>query len=152
MSAKRDLIVIFPVYDRSGAIRKLDSKPIVCKTYVFINSNLFSYKMWKQLKIVLHSSHTIALSKGTIFVKKFWFFAKKMLKSAKLRGPWYWKVYLFETTYVCELTYQISNLYDNSKTSFKQKGKVILPPPPPQLLPQNESLKSPPRLELNWTL
>ena len=39
-----DVIVIFPIYGQFGAIRKLDSGRIVCKFYVFINSNLLSYK------------------------------------------------------------------------------------------------------------
>ena len=42
-----DVIVIFPIYSQFGAIQKPDSKRIVCKTYVFINSNLLSYKNWK---------------------------------------------------------------------------------------------------------
>ena len=49
MSENCDVIVIFPIYGQFGAIRKLDSRCIVCKTYVFIyNSNLLSYKNWKQ--------------------------------------------------------------------------------------------------------
>ena len=43
-----DVIVIFPIYGQFGAIRKPDSGRIVCKTYVFINSNLLFYKNWKQ--------------------------------------------------------------------------------------------------------
>ena len=43
-----DVIVIFPIYDRFGAIRMPDSGRIVCKNYVFINSNLLSYKNLKQ--------------------------------------------------------------------------------------------------------
>ena len=43
-----DVIVIFPIYGRFGAIRMPDSGRIVCKTYVFINSNLLSYKNLKQ--------------------------------------------------------------------------------------------------------
>ena len=39
-----DVIVIFPIYGQFGAIRKPDSGRIVCKTYIFINSNLLSYK------------------------------------------------------------------------------------------------------------
>ena len=39
-----DVIVIFSIYGQFGAIQKLDSGHIVCKTYVFINSNLLSYK------------------------------------------------------------------------------------------------------------
>ena len=39
-----DVIVVFLIYGQFGAIRKLDSGHIVCKTYIFINSNLLSYK------------------------------------------------------------------------------------------------------------
>ena len=35
-----DDTVIFPIYGQFGAIRKLDSELMVCKTYIFINSNL----------------------------------------------------------------------------------------------------------------
>ena len=48
MSANCNFIVIFPIYGQFGAIRKPDSGRIVCKTYIFINSNLLSYKNWKQ--------------------------------------------------------------------------------------------------------
>ena len=41
-----------------------------------------------ELKNLSYISHTIALSKGTILVKKHWLF-KKMLTSAKLRESWY---------------------------------------------------------------
>ena len=44
MSENFDVIVIFPIYDQFGAIWKPDSGRIVCKTYVFINSNLLFYK------------------------------------------------------------------------------------------------------------
>ena len=39
-----DAIDIFPIYIRFGAIRKPDCGHVVCKTYIFINSNLLSYK------------------------------------------------------------------------------------------------------------
>ena len=42
MSTNCEVILIFPIYGQFGAIRKPDSKCIVCKT--FINSNLLSYK------------------------------------------------------------------------------------------------------------
>ena len=48
MSDNCDDIVFFPIYFQFGAIRKPDFERIVCKTYVFINSILFSYKNWKQ--------------------------------------------------------------------------------------------------------
>ena len=48
MSENCDVIFIFPIYDQFGAIRKSNSRCIVCKTYGFINSNLLFYKNWKQ--------------------------------------------------------------------------------------------------------
>ena len=45
--------------------------------------------MKTEVKNLWHSSHTIAMSKGTIFAKKMLSICKKMLTSAKLRGPWY---------------------------------------------------------------
>ena len=36
-----DVIVVFPIYGQFGAIWKPDSTHIVCKTYIFINSNFF---------------------------------------------------------------------------------------------------------------
>ena len=63
-----------------------------------------------KLKNFKHRLHTIALSKGTIFAKKCWFFFKKMLLSAILRGSWHWQVYFlkFLKLYkVCVFTYQV---------------------------------------------
>ena len=37
-----DVIVIFPIYGQFGEIRKPGSGCIVCKTYIFINSNLLT--------------------------------------------------------------------------------------------------------------
>ena len=48
MSANCDVIVIFPIYGKFGAIQKPDFARIVCKTFILINSNLSSYKNWKQ--------------------------------------------------------------------------------------------------------
>ena len=43
-----DVIATFSIYGQFGAIWKPDSGHIVCKTYIFKNSNLLSYKNWKQ--------------------------------------------------------------------------------------------------------
>ena len=48
MSENCDVIDIFPIYGQFRVIRKPDSGCIVCKTYIFINSNFLSYKKWKQ--------------------------------------------------------------------------------------------------------
>ena len=42
MLANCDVIVIFQIFDQFGAILKPDSGCMVCKTYIFINSNLLS--------------------------------------------------------------------------------------------------------------
>ena len=39
-----DVIAIFAIYGQFGAMRKPDFGRIVCKTYIFINSKLLSYK------------------------------------------------------------------------------------------------------------
>ena len=44
MPENYDIIVILSIFDQFRAIRKPDSARIACKTYVFINNNLLSYK------------------------------------------------------------------------------------------------------------
>ena len=44
MSDNCDIIFIFPIYGQFRAIRKPDPRCIVCKTYIFINSKVLSYK------------------------------------------------------------------------------------------------------------
>ena len=44
MSVNCDAYVIFPIYDQFRAMRKLHSGRMVCKTYIFFNSNPLSYK------------------------------------------------------------------------------------------------------------
>ena len=44
MSGNCDVIVVFRIFGQFGAVRRLDSGYRVCKSYVFSNSNLFSYK------------------------------------------------------------------------------------------------------------
>ena len=42
MSTDCDVIITFLIYDQFDAIRKLDSGRVICKTYIFINSDLLS--------------------------------------------------------------------------------------------------------------
>ena len=44
MSTNSDVIVILPIYGQFGAIGKPDSGRMAYKTYIFINSDLLSYK------------------------------------------------------------------------------------------------------------
>ena len=50
MSEICDPIAIFLIYDQFGAIQKPNSKPMVCKTYIFFNSNLLTLKLKTELK------------------------------------------------------------------------------------------------------
>ena len=44
MSENCDVIVNFLIYGQFGGIGKPNSGLIICKTYVFVNSNLLSYE------------------------------------------------------------------------------------------------------------
>ena len=46
--ANCELIVIFSTYDQLGVVWKPDSRRIICKTYIFINSHFLSYKKLKR--------------------------------------------------------------------------------------------------------
>ena len=48
MSENCDVIVIFLIYGQFEAIQKSDSGRMVCKTYIFINTNLLPYKNLKR--------------------------------------------------------------------------------------------------------
>ena len=61
MSTNCDLIVIFLTYGQFGATQKPDSRRIVCKIYIFINSNLLSYKIRKQNYKISITAFTLLL-------------------------------------------------------------------------------------------
>ena len=71
-----DVIIIFPIYDQFGAIRKPDSGRIVCKTYVFINSNLLPHKNWKQKYKISNTAFTLLLWVKVLFLQKTLIFCK----------------------------------------------------------------------------
>ena len=52
MSVNCDVIVIFLIYGQFRVIRKPDSGRVVCKTYIFRNSNLLSYKNYNHIHII----------------------------------------------------------------------------------------------------
>ena len=77
-----------------------------------------------------------------------------MLTSAKLRGPRHYKVYFLKLLMGVYLHAKFE-VYSIVLTSLIQEEGVVLPPSPSPLPPQNEALKSPPRLGLkkttNWS-
>ena len=48
MSKDCNVIAFFLIYQKFAAIRKPDSGHMVYKSYIFINSNLLSYRTFKQ--------------------------------------------------------------------------------------------------------
>ena len=48
ISASYEVTVTFPIYGQFGTIWKPDSGCIVCKIFIFINSNFSFYKNFKQ--------------------------------------------------------------------------------------------------------
>ena len=111
-------------------------------TLTFILKNLKT-----ELKTLQHSSHTSALSKGTIFAKNADFYQKnanirKIKRTLVLKGTF------SKTTYVCVLTYIMSRFQHNSK-ELQTEGVILYLPLPS---PQNGDLKSPPRLGLRENL
>ena len=82
-----DVIVIFQIYGQFGAIRKPDSRSIVCKTYIFINSNLSSYKNRKQNQKISNTAFTLLFWVKLLYLPKNAVFAKNA--DIRPRPPWY---------------------------------------------------------------
>ena len=72
-----DVIVTFPIYGQSGALRKPHSGCIVSKTYIFISNNFLSYKNCKQNWKNSNTALTLLL------------WVKVLLTLEKLSGTWY---------------------------------------------------------------
>ena len=102
MPANCDIIAIFLIYGQFGAILKRDSRSIICKTYIFIKSNLLSYKNRKQNEKIFNTSLTLLFWMKEIFLPK----NADISKTKKALVP---KGVFPETTYVCVLTYQTSS-------------------------------------------
>ena len=83
-------------------------------------------KLKTELKNFKHSSHAIALSKGTILAKNadFW---QKNADINKIKRVLEIKAIFSETTYVSVLTCQVSSIIP---TSFRQVGNFTTPPFP----------------------
>ena len=87
MTANCDVIVIFLIYGKFGPFREPDSQSVKLKFSLKVT--FYLTKAGNRTKKSLTQLSPIALSKGTIFAKKYCYFCKKMLTSAKLREPWH---------------------------------------------------------------
>ena len=96
----------FLIYGQFGAIWKPDFELIVCKTYNFINSNLLSYKNWKQNWKISNTVLTLLLWVKVLFWPKNSDFLQKDADISKIQWALVPKVIYSETTYECVLTCQ----------------------------------------------
>ena len=119
MSENCDVIAIFGIHNQFGAVRKPNFGWIVCKFYILININMLSYKNFR----------TITLIKGTILAKKHWFFLQKHDGISKIKGGLGNKGIA-----------KFQQLLDSGGGGALDGGNFHPP--------QNEHLKSPPRLGL----
>ena len=97
MSVNCDVTAIFSFHGQFGAIRKPDSGRIVCKTYIFINSNLSSYKNSKQNWKTSNAALTILLWVKVLFWSKNADFLQKNADISKFKTPLVLK-YVFSKT------------------------------------------------------
>ena len=91
----------FPIYGKFGAIRKVDSRHIVCKTYIFINSNLLSYKNWKQNYNISNTTLTLLPWVKVLFLPKKAEFLPENADISKIKRVLVLKGTFSETGYVC---------------------------------------------------
>ena len=109
MLANCDIIVFFSIYFQFAVFRKLDSRRMVYKTLILINSNFLSYKTWNQNQKISYTALILLL-----WVKVMVIFLQKNANISKIKGILVLESILSKTTYVCVLTYQISSFWHNS--------------------------------------
>ena len=115
MSANRDVIVIFQTYGKFGVIRKPDSRSMVCKTYIFNNSNFLSCKNWKQNWNIFNTALTLLLWVKVLFLPENADFLQKNTDISKIKR-----------------TLVLKGIFSIFLTSFRQ-GVILLPTPAPYL-------------------
>ena len=116
-----DVIAIPLIYGQFAAIWKPVSGRIVCKPYISINSNLSSYKNWKQNWKTTNTALTLALWVKVLFWPKNYIFFNGDI--SKIKRALVLKDIFSETTYCVYLRakFQVSSII---LTSFRQGGKI----------------------------
>ena len=85
MSENRDVIVIFQIFGQFGAVWRPDSGHRVCRSYVFSNTNLLSYKNWKQNWKISKTALTLLLWVMVLFWIKNANFLQKNADISKMK-------------------------------------------------------------------
>ena len=97
-----NVTAIFSIYRESGEIQIPDSGWIAFKIYVFINSNLLSYKNWKQNQKISKTALTLLLWVKVLFLPKNADYCKKRNANiSKIKRALVLKGKFSKTTYVC---------------------------------------------------
>ena len=123
MLANCDVIVIFPTYGQFEAIRKPTSESMVYKTYIFIDSNLLSYKNWKQNQNISNTTLILLLWVKVLFLQKNTDFLKywKNTDISKIKGVLLLKIIFSETTCVCMFLLTKFKVSSIVLTTFRQR-------------------------------
>ena len=91
ISGNSVVIIIFPIYGQFGAIEKLDSGRIVCKTSLTVAFYLTKTETRTKKSLTQLWHYCFNVKVLFFFQKVLIFCTQKMLKSAKLIGSWYVK-------------------------------------------------------------
>ena len=123
MLANCDVIVIFPTYGQFEAIRKPTSESMVFKTYIFIDSNLLSYKNWKQNQNISNTTLILLLWVKVLFLQKNTDFLKYWTNTdiSKIKGVLLLKIIFSETTCVCMFLLTKFKVSSIVLTTFRQR-------------------------------
>ena len=102
-----DVIVIFRIFGQFGAVWRPDSGHRASNRYVFSNSNLLSYKNWKQNWKIFSTALTLVLWVKVLFGAKNANFLQQNADISKTKEAQAIKGIFSKTTYGCVVTYQI---------------------------------------------
>ena len=98
---------------------------MVYNSNIFINSNLSSYKNWKQNYKNYNAALILFHWEKVLFLPKYVDFLQENADISKIKGLLVLKGIFSETKYLCILTYQIQ-ISSIILTSFRQGEGVIL--------------------------
>ena len=85
MSENCDVIVIFRIFGQFGPVRMPDSGYKLCKSYFSVNSNLLSWKNWKENHRVYNTALTLLLWVMVLFWTKKPNFLQKTADISKIK-------------------------------------------------------------------
>ena len=106
-SENRNVSVIFLIFGQFRAVWRPDFGNRVCKRNVFSDSNLLSYKEWKQNYKISNTALTLLLWVKVLFWTKNANFLQKNADISKIKGALALRGIFSETKYGCVLSCQI---------------------------------------------